>query len=238
MRVFWRSLLLFGVGSSVMLLGAARLCLLDPLTVRMPHAVRSAVATLAVHENGIGPNALNRALRLDPDNAAAWGRRCTAYVGKDAGERLDDCRRAVSLRATEANYRAEAAALEETGDPCAAEEAYGRALGDRDTFQRAYVMRDQARTALACGDMNTSLAALKSAEEVDERNASLSEEAANSGRDGLAADRGYMAVVYDQMHQPQKAQEMCSAANPGYGSCTCQLTGSGLSCAKSGPPQH
>jgi tetratricopeptide (TPR) repeat protein len=238
MRVFWRSLLFVLVGVSAALLSAARFCRLDPLTIRMPHAIRSVVATLAVHENSIGPNALNRAITIDPGNAAAWGRRCIAYVGKDAAERLNDCRRAVALRATGANYRAEATALEDTGDSCAAEAAYRTALSQRDIVHRAYVLRDQARAALACGDINGSLAALKSAEEFDQHNLLLSEAAAISGRDGLAADRGYMSVVYEQMHQPQKAREMCSEANPGFGSCTCQLTGAGLSCSQNAPPSN
>ena len=140
MREFWRIALLVTVSVVMMFAAAARVCKLDPLTMRMPHFIRAMVATLAVHENTIGPNALNRALTIDPDNTAAWSRRCTAYVGKDAAERLNDCQHAVSLRYSAANLRGEASAQEETGDFCAAEGTYREAL-NRLVVQRPYVMR-------------------------------------------------------------------------------------------------
>ncbi len=220
MREIWRMTLLAAVSVTLMFAAAARICKLDPVTMRMPHFVRSMVATLAVHENTIGPNALNRALTIDPQNTAAWSRRCTAYVGKDAAERLNDCQHAVSLRDSAANLRGEASAQEETGDVCAAEGTYRAALKTL-KVQRPYVMRDQARAALACGDVGGSLAALREAESAD-----------TATPENLAVDHGYMAVVYDRMDQPEKARQMCSEANPGYGNCTCELTGSGLNCSQ------
>ena len=226
MRTISRNLLLTVLACTFVLLALARCRRLDRLTLSMPHPIRAVVATIAVHQSSIGPNALNRALTIDPDNTAAWSRRCTSYVGKDSAERLNDCRQAVALHATAANYRGQAAALEETGDACGAEASYREALSKPDVFsQRAYVMRDQARAALACGDPNGSLTALQSAEALDLRTGPLTSE-------GLAADRGYMAVVYSEMNNPEKAAQMCAAANPGYASCTCQLTGTGLVCSQ------
>jgi tetratricopeptide (TPR) repeat protein len=232
MRAIWIRLVLISACVCVVLLAEARFTALDGFTLKMPHPLRAIVATLTVHENGASAAALDRALTIDPDNTAAWGRRCSAYVGKDATERLYDCQRAVALRASAANLRGEASALEESGNFCAAEATYRAALTKADVVgQRAYVMRDQARTGLACGDVSGSLTALRSAEEIDTRNAAEAGQNA-SGRDGLAADRGYMAVVYDRMNQPQKAKELCAEANPAYASCTCELTGSGVSCAQ------
>ena len=199
----------------------ARFPLLDAITLRLPHPVRSVVATLAVYENNQEPAALTRALRLDPDNAAAWGRRCTAYVGNNSAERLEDCRRAVALRASATNLRGEASALEEDGDFCAAERAYRDSLGETEfSGQRPYVMRDMALSALSCGHVQASLETLQAAEEMDSRN----------GSDGVAADRSYLSVVYEAMNDRGRARQMCSEANPGYGGCSCELTSTGVSC--------
>jgi len=223
MRVIWRRILLGAAVVAVALGVEARFTALDGFTRRLPHPVRATVATLTVYENSANAASLDRALWLDPTNAAAWGRRCSAYVGKDAAERLEDCQRAVARRASAANLRGLGSALEESGNACAAEASYRAALTKADVIgQRPYVMRDQARAGLLCGDVSGSLTALRSAEEIDTRN----------GSDGLAADQGYMAVAYDRMNQPQKAKEMCAQANPAYASCTCELTGSGLSCSQ------
>ena len=32
------------------------------------------------------------------------------------------------------------------------------------------------------------------------------------------------------MKQPERAHALCSQANPGYGSCTCDLTAAGVGC--------
>ena len=227
MRRIWRNLSILIVGGGALLCAQARLCRFDSLTMQLPHPIRSLVATIAVHENGVGPNALDRALMIDPENAAAWGRRCDAYVGSNPQERLADCRKAVSLEDSAANLRAEGAAFEEAGDSCGAASTFRAALGKRDLrMQKTYVMRDEARTALACGDAQGSLVALRTAEEVDKHDQS----------DGLSVDRGYMSVVYDKLNQPQKAKEMCTEANPGYGSCTCTMGSGGPSCTQDQAP--
>ncbi len=212
------------LGGFVLLCAQARFAQLDDFTLSLPESVRSLVATIAVHEGDISPEALDRALGLDPDNPAAWSIRCASYVAVNPHERLADCAHAVNLRHSVANLRAYAAALEENGSPCAAQASLQEVLVRPDLpGQRTYVMRDQARAALACGDISSSLVALHSAEEIDQSNES----------DGLAVDRGYMSVVYDRIHESDQAKEMCSKANPGYASCTCELSNRGLSCSLS-----
>ena len=222
MRVILRNGSIFLLAGFVLLGAQARFAQLDAFTLSLPLPVRSVVATIAVHESDISSDSLDRALALDPDNSAAWSRRCTSYIAVNPQERLADCARAVNLHPSTANLRAHAAALEENGLPCAAQASLQEALVRPDLLgQRSYVMRDQARAALACGDNSGSLVALHSAEEIDQSNES----------DGLAMDRGYMSAVYDRLHEPVMAKEMCSQANPGYASCTCELSNTGLSCS-------
>ncbi len=224
MRVILRTISIVLLAGFVLLCAEARFAHLDGFTVALPGSVRALVATIAVQESDISPDSLDRALALDPDNSAAWSRRCTSYVATTPQEREADCVRAVNLRRSAANLRALAAALEDNGAPCAAQASLQEALGRPDLLgQRTDAMRDQARAALACGDISGSLVALRSAEEIDQSNES----------DGLAADRGYMSVAYDRIHDPEKAKEMCSRANPGYASCTCELANTGLRCSPS-----
>ena len=148
MSELWRGLCIAILCAIALLSLAARFPALDTISLDLPHPLRSLVATLAVRESTPVAGSLDRALAIDPDNAAAWGRRCTAYMGNDPADRLADCQKAVALKADAANLRGEAAALEENGDPCAAERSYRAAREHGDLFgQRTYVMRDQARAA-------------------------------------------------------------------------------------------
>ena len=237
MRAFWRGVLFLLVFSFALLAIAARFPVFDPVTADLPRPLRSAVATLAVHENvGVDPDPVTRALALDPENAAAWSRRCTAFMGMTPGERLADCRHAVALHPTTADLRAFGSALEDQGEFCGAEDAYRRALDTPEAAgQRPLVLREEARAALTCGDMNGSLSALRAAAAIDLHEAESLETAPPAVRESLSNDHGYMSVVYQRMQQPDRANEECVAANPGLSACSCTLTLGGLSCTASGP---
>ncbi len=236
MYLISRYLLALTVGIGIFTLAAARLAHLDPLTIHLPHPARSVIATLALHEKR-GPYAIDRALTLDPDNAAAWEQRCVSTDGPTPIDRLDDCRKAVSLRASSADQHSEGEAFEENNDPCNAAQAFRNSAAKLDApGQKPYYLRDAARAALACGDDQSSLAALHEAEALDTQVLDEAGPANNAGREGLSLDRGYMSVVYDHMNQHAKANMLCTAANPGYASCTCQLSGSWLRCNQAAPP--
>ena len=237
MRVVRRLLLFLVVLPFTLMALAARFPAFDPVTLSLPHPVRAAVATLAVHESpGVEAAPVFRALALDPENAAAWNKRCTAFLGVDAGERLSDCRRAVELHPTTASLRALGSALEEQGDVCPAAAAYGRALETPDASgQRPLILREQARAALDCGDTAASLDALHRAETLDLREAGTADPLVPALRDALSSDHAYLSIVYRRLHQPDQANLECVAANPGYSSCTCERSAAGFSCTPGGP---
>ncbi len=237
MRALWRGMLFLLVFSLALLALAARFPVFDPATADLPRPLRSTVATMAVYENvGVDPDPVARALALDPENAAAWSRRCTAFLGLDSTTRLEDCRHAVKLHASTADLRAYGSALEEQGEFCPAEDAYRRALDTTDAAgQRPLVLREESRAALTCGDMTGSLTALRAAEAIDLHEAGTQDTVAPAVRESLSSDRGYMSVVYRRLQQPDKANEECVAANPGLSACSCELTPGGLSCTPSGP---
>jgi tetratricopeptide (TPR) repeat protein len=234
LRAFWRYFLVFVFIFSVVVIAEARFDSLDGLTVREPMPVRTLVGHLALREYGTDDNYLERVLKIDPNNARAWERRCTALLGATQSDWISDCQHALKLEATGTNYRLMGSAQEQANEFCAAQASYHTALSKPDIAGvRPHLLRDEARAALACGDPATSLAVLHTAEEIDESTAGnvAAPGEINSARDGLASDYGYMAVVYDHINQPEKAREMCSEAYPGSETCNCQLTGTGLVCS-------
>jgi len=234
MRVVQRSLLLVAFVFSLLIVVEARFPSLDSLTVHEPRPVRSLVGRLALREDGAADTGLDRVLRLDPNNARAWERRCTAFLGATQTEWVSDCQHALKLQTSGANYRLMGSAQEQAGQYCAAEASYRAAETQPDMAgQRPFLLRDAARAAMDCGDTNVSLALLHTAEQLDQHSADIAQapEESQRARDGLSSDRGYMSVVYQQMNQPENAHRMCFEANPGYGDCSCQLTGSALVCS-------
>jgi tetratricopeptide (TPR) repeat protein len=239
MRVVLRNLVLVLLAFSALIVVEARFAVFDGLTVHEPGPMRSLVGRLALRESGSGNADLDRVLVLDPNNTLAWERRCTAFLGATQAEWVSDCRHALTLEASGANYRLMGSAQEQASQYCAAEASYRAAIAQPDMIgQRPVVLRDAARAALNCGDPAASLNLLHTAEQLDQASASnaLAPEDSQRARDGLASDRGYMAVVYQQTNQPDKARQMCFEANPGYGNCSCQLTGTGLICSPQASP--
>jgi hypothetical protein len=239
MRVVLRTVFLVVFVVSALIALEARFTAFDGLTVHEPRPMRAVVGRLALREYGAGDADLDRVLRLDPNNTLAWERRCTAFLGATQAEWVSDCRHALKLEASGANYRLMGSAQEQARQFCAAEASYRAAVAQPDMAgQRPFVLRDGARAALNCGDPAASLALLHTAEQLDQASAdsAYAPEETQRARDGLASDRGYMAVVYQQMNQPEKAKQMCFEANPAYADCTCQLTGTGLVCSPTASP--
>jgi hypothetical protein len=239
MQLVRRSFLLVAFVFSALIVMEARFPSLDSLTLHEPRPMRSLVGHLALREYGAGDTGLDRVLRLDPNNALAWERRCTAFLGATQAEWVSDCQHALKLQANGANYRLVGSAQEQANQYCAAEASYRTAEAQPDMAgQRPFLLRDAARAALDCGDASASLDMLRSAEQLDQRSADLAvaPDETQRARDGLSSDHGYMAVVYQQMNRPDKARHMCFEANPGYGDCSCQLTGTGLVCTPAASP--
>jgi hypothetical protein len=240
MRVF-RQIVLFGLALFVVAVVAeARFPALDPITVQEPHPMRAVVAGLAMRELGPADNQVDRILSLDPKNARAWERRCSAAIGPSPATSVYDCRRAYELDASTANLRSVGSALESDGQSCEAEAIYRQAYEKPDlAVRKPLVLRDQARAALNCGHPEVSLRALEQAEQIDlaeatgvERDIMQVADPSAAVRESLASDRGYMAVVYERMNQPERAKQMCTESNPGSPGCSCELTGNALICSQ------
>jgi hypothetical protein len=240
MRVF-RLFLLAGVAVFAFLtIVEARFSALDPLTAHEPHPMRALVAGLAMRELGPADNDVDRILRLDMQNARAWERRCTAAIGPSPAASVFDCERAYELDSSAANLRAVGSAEESAGQVCDAEATYRQSYDKPDlSVRKPLVLRDEARAALECGHPQISLAALGQAEQLDlaestdtPRDPTQVADPSAAVRESLASDRGYLAVVYDRMHRPDKAKEMCTEANPGSPGCSCELAGSALICSQ------
>jgi tetratricopeptide (TPR) repeat protein len=240
MRVLRQSFLVFLVVFAVLVAFEARFPALDPLTVKEPHPVRALVAGLAMRELGPADNQVDRILALDPSSARAWERRCTAAIGPSPATSVYDCQRAYEFDPSAANLRAVASAQESAGQACEAEATYREAYNKADLgVRKPLVLRDEARAALTCGHPGTALQALEQAEVYDlaestdtPRDPTQVADPSAAVRESLAADRGYMAVVYERMNQSDKAKQMCTAANPSSPGCSCELTGNALTCSQ------
>jgi hypothetical protein len=241
MRVLRQILLVATCLLVVLSLIEARFPALDSLTTLQPHPLRAIVAGLAMRELGPADNGVDRILKLDPGNAPAWERRCTAAIGPSPAISVSDCERAYALDPTAANLRAVASAQESDNRPCEAEDNYRKALSKPDLAVRKPLgLRDESRAALACGHAESALQALQQAELFDLQNTSslqntsaLERDPTQAAvRDSLASDHGYMAVVFERINQPEKARQMCTEANPGSPGCSCELTGNALICSQ------
>ena len=240
MRLFRESLLAILFVFVILVITEARFPALDPLSVYEPHPMRAIVAGVAMHELGPADNDVDRILKLDPKNVRAWERRCTAAIGPSPDQSVFDCKRAYELDPSAANLRAVASAQESAGQVCEAEASFRQAFGKPDlAVRKPLVLRDEARAALACGHPEASLEALRQAEQLDlvdstdtPRDPTQVADPSAAIRESLAADRGYMAVVYERLDQSDKAKEFCTEANPGSPNCSCELTGNALICSQ------
>jgi hypothetical protein len=239
MRVFRQMLLVIVFFGAILVLVEARFPSLDPITVYEPHPMRAMVSSLAMRELGPADNEVDRILMLDQKNARAWERRCTAAIGPSPAQSVSDCQRAYDLDPSAANLRAVASAQEADFEFCQAEVSYRKAYEKPDlTVRKPLVLLDEARAALSCGHPQVALEALRQAEQLDladstdvEQDPTQVADPSAAVRESLAADRGYMAVVYDRINQPETAKQMCTEANPGSPNCSCELTGNALICS-------
>jgi tetratricopeptide (TPR) repeat protein len=212
------------------LVAAAKYPVMDANTMRLPDGIRATVAELVIRNAGYGKdsaNAIDRVIRLDPDNSDAWNRRCEASVEKKSGD-LAPCRRSISLDPSAINYDRLGLGQENAKDFCTAEDSYTSAI--RLSQNNATLLRHMGRAALRCGHTAASVAGLEVAEDLDTKEASDPSEDDDMKAD-LLEDREYLAVAYDRTRQPAKATAMCIKAHVGWKNCQCELTDTNVKCS-------
>jgi tetratricopeptide (TPR) repeat protein len=214
---------------------AARYPGMDGFTAKMPAPVGAAVAQIALQRARFSKDegkVVERAIRLDPESADAWGRRCRFDAFEGATRDPASCRRALHLAPSEWNYNALGAVQERAGDFCAAEDSYTRAVqkGSNDVS----FLRNMARAALRCGHPEAGIAGFEVAEGLDAKAAADPDDVEDSKTD-LLEDREFLVVAYGRARQPDKAAAMCIKAHSDWKSCHCDLTDKNVKCVE-GPP--
>jgi tetratricopeptide (TPR) repeat protein len=212
------------------LVAASKYPRMDAFTVKLPSIVRTTVAELTLQKAGYGKGserAIDRTIRLDPENAGAWGRRCRFVVDETNYDQAV-CRKAIALDPSPWNYNGLGRAQENAKDFCAAEDSYTTAI--RGSQNDAELLRNMARAALRCGHTGASIAGFEVAEGLDAKVAADPDEDEDVKAD-LLTDREYLAVAYDRTNQPAKAAAACAKAHAGWKSCHCELTDSSMKCS-------
>lgn len=202
----------------VVLVAAIRAPWMDAVTVRMPMGVRTAVAGVILGQAEFGLKAipaLERVVRLEPDNAGGWQRICVTREASMA-QRAVACQRAVDVAPTPWNYKAMAQLQEEQGNLSGAEETMRTAQARADTIDNepALFLRELGRLELINGDMDKSLTDLLQAEKFDARDAEFAKKDDEESADALETDRDYLMVLYDRRHEPEKSAAVCRKTMP------------------------
>jgi tetratricopeptide (TPR) repeat protein len=214
------------------LVGAAKYPPMDAFTMKLPSFVRTTVAGLTLQKAGYGKGSeegIDRTIRLDPENAEAWGRRCHFVAGKTKYDQAA-CRKAIALDPSPWNYNGLGLAQENAKDFCAAEDSYTTAI--RRAQNDAPLLRNMARAALRCGHTGASVAGFEVAESLDAKAAVAPDpDDEDEAKTELLADREYLAVAYNRTNQQAKAATICAKAHPGWKTCHCELTDSSVKCS-------
>jgi len=213
----------------VLFLVAAGVPAFDVFTTKLPSGIRSSVADVTLSKAGYEKNAravIDRVIRLDPENADAWGRRCHATA--EGGSQREACNKAVALDPTAWNFEGLGSAQEHERDYCAAENSYTSAI--RYSQNDAGLLRDMARAALHCGHAWASVAGFEVAEGLDVKSAANDPNDEDDTAADLLADREFLVVAYNRTKQSGKATAMCTKTHPDWASCNCDLTEMGVRC--------
>jgi hypothetical protein len=213
--------------SVILLFNAAAFPSMDRLTLALPTAMRKPVAEIAMNRVDAGSPAnlhstLDRILRLDPENAEAWSRRCGNISLDDPAAKLQQCQQAVRFARTKANLGGVGVAQEALNDSCTAEESYteaNRIANASDTF----LLRNMGRAALTCGHVVSSIAIFQVAEEHDAANS-------DTGDQDLTLDREWLVIAHQANHDPKAAAAACTRAHPDWKGCNCFFQANTVTC--------
>ena len=217
------------------LLAASQWAKMDALTMHAPDGMRSVVASLVMKKAGWGRDAfpmLERVMRLDPDNAEAWGRRCMVYSrGPQPEADVEACVKAVSLQPTPQMYTALGRADDRAGKECDAAEAFKTAVHGQ---MRGYkAMERMGRAELKCGELPEAREGLETAVLLEnDRLLGKGVTAAQipQVKADLLTDREYLIVAYDGLKEAKLAKQMCSVAHVGWKGCVCGMEGGEVVC--------
>jgi tetratricopeptide (TPR) repeat protein len=210
-----------------LLLTASQVPATDRVTLKLPDGLRSTVAAaiLSGKQYRLKQKDFERVIRLEPNNATAWGRLCSFAVWpKVQPTALATCKRAAELDESSTSEANLARALEAAGDFCTAEDAYtyahrGMAVGDVDN------LRGMGRSALQCGRIPASIAELEAARDLDLKSAAKpgDDDDEDDYKANLQLDREWLVLAYTSAKRPTEAAASCSQAHPEWKSCTCVL---------------
>ena len=221
----------------IFLTQAARHPALDSVTLSLPDSLRTTIADLALRNAGYGkeaPRAIDRILRIDPNNPDAWQRRCAAYSddGVLIGE-VAPCKRALALNSSAVNFNNFGLAQQKAKDFCAAEDSFTSAM--HRSQNSPYYIRNMSSAAIRCGHPEAATAGFEVVETLDAKSAAEStnnKDDLDKSKADLLADREYLTVSYLRIHQPQKSANACTRAHPEWTteSCHCELTDTTVKC--------
>jgi tetratricopeptide (TPR) repeat protein len=217
----------------LLIVAAAKYPSMDSFTMTLPAAVRTAVADLTLRDAGFGKDSakgVDRAIKLDPESADAWTRRCHGVDEKTYDQAA--CRKAISFDPSAWNYNGLGTTQEQAKDYCAAEDSYTSAI--KGEANSALFLRNMARAALRCGHLGASVAGFEVAEGLDAKAAADPGEY-DEVKDDLLTDRQYLAVVYSLNKEPAKATAACARIHPDWKSCHCDLTEKDVKCSNDSP---
>lgn len=210
---------------------------MDATTMKLPSGLRSAVAAVALDRPPFGPDKIDRVLRLDPDNAKAIGESCRWYSEKKSlQQKLDICRKAVSLEPISGNFYALGRAQEGTDDECTAEETFTRASRSNPDVDNYNDVEAMGIAALRCGHLYYARAGLEQASIVQEKVLKNSKdedpEEIDDIKDDQKTDREYLILTYDGLHETQLKSQTCKLAHPDWQACDCRLDEDGKPACK------
>jgi tetratricopeptide (TPR) repeat protein len=214
----------------LLIVAAAKYPAMDAFTMKLPTLVRATVAELTLRSAGFGKDSvqgIERTIKLNPENADAWGRRCR-FTDDQTKYDQTTCRKAIALDPSPWNFNGLGLAQENAKDFCAAEDSYTTAI--RSSQNNAELLRNMARAALRCGHTGASVAGFEVAEDLDAKAAADPEEDTDVKAD-LLSDREFLAVAYDRTNQPAKATAICSKAHANWKTCHCELTETSVKCS-------
>ena len=223
------------------LLLASRWQKMDPTTAHAPLFLRQAVASVILQKTTYGKESLpriDRILRLDPQNAEAWQRRCSASAwGKSPN--LKDCETAVKFAGGPGDYYNLGHIEEAAGDPCTAEDNYTEAVSKTSANPDTDYLEAMGRSALLCNHLPASRAGYEVAATTQQKwlnQSDLDQDEIDDAKKNLLADQESLIVIYHRQHDDLLAGQTCTAAHPNWKVCSCDIDTKGAaSCTEAKP---
>jgi len=214
---------------SLWLLAAVQSPKLDHITQQTPSGLRQFVASAVMGNAGFGKKSLpavERALRLDPENAEALDRKCSLESSDNTPASLEDCQKSLRIKPTaEAYYNVGNAQLEQ-GNVCDAETNLTEAASKSSSSGNAWYLNRMGVAAIRCNDLPGARAALEAA--LDQDNKSLNapnqeQDDLDEDHENILSDQELLVIVYQDQHEKGLEAATCKAAHPDKPHCNCAI---------------